>query len=170
VHYLIGGKVAIVKDAGTSSEQELDVITRGSCIGDWGVVNEKLRAASCIARTEVEVLMIRGANFQALADDALLSQITDGNEAAGAVCSLPDVQEAPETIADETPTSEDYKKGHMVESFKLISRREKKEAGAAMKRETDEMCKEGSMMPLVGASPILAAAHVSTKLGSERVM
>ena len=117
---------------------------------------------------QVEVLMIRGANFQALADEALLSQITDYNDAGG---GLPYIDDELETETDETPASEDYKKGNMVESnFKLISRREKKEAGAAMKKETDNMCKEGSMMPLMGATPILAAAHVSTKLGPDRVM
>jgi hypothetical protein len=173
VHYLIGGKVAIVKEAGTSTEHELDVITRGSCFGDWGVVNEELRTASCIARSEVEVLMIRGANFQALADEKLLSQIICNEYSSSGyddVDEETDTDENPETNINETAKLQDYKKGNMEQSFKLISRRQIKKAGAVMKKETDRMCEESMLLPLAGVKPILAAVQVSTNLGSERVI
>eukprot|EP01043_Picozoa_sp_COSAG02_P010211 COSAG02_NODE_354_length_24016_cov_208.299231_22_plen_727_part_00 len=143
VYYLISGKAAIVKQAGKSNEQQLDVIGRGACIGDWGVVNERLRPASCIAQTEVEVLKIRGVNFQAVADDTLLGEITDGDADAGGMF-VPKLDTDANANADtetttdtnETAISEDYTKATFEDtgSFKLISRREIRKAVVAMKK------------------------------------
>ena len=43
VFYVVHGQVSVVKGYGTEREKTLNVMGRGSCIGDWGVVNDKPR-------------------------------------------------------------------------------------------------------------------------------
>jgi len=172
VHYVVSGKVAIVKDFGEVGEKQLDVIGRGSCIGDWGVVNEKLRAASCITCSPmVEVLMISGDNFHAVADEELLSRITD---AAGVVlgsagrfgAALPDGVQLPE---EDAPQEDGKSSGHSKtssheKSFKLISRRDKKSAGRAMLDATKQMSQEDRSL---GISALAAAPPVTTRVAQD---
>jgi hypothetical protein len=164
VHYVIAGKVAVVKNFGGSDEQQLDVITRGSCIGDWGVVNEKLRSASCVTLSEVEVLMIRGSDFQALAGEDLLAEITDGDAGGGGgfVSEEGDGGKEAAAAVDEQGDDKDVTKTETLcydqgGSFKLISRHEKKRAGAAMLKATVEMSQEDRILGMSALATSLAA-------------
>ena len=38
VHYIVSGTIAIIKNRVQSNELEVDLLGRGSCVGDWGVV------------------------------------------------------------------------------------------------------------------------------------
>ena len=173
VHYIVSGTLAIIKNRGQPNELEVDVLGRGSCVGDWGVVrilqpsparvfkadccivqvNEKPRAASCVTREEVEVLVVdgavavplcsppsagliycaccSGANFQAVIDQSLLQAITNGDTGGGKF------QPAQKSVGldfggDSTGSGK----------FKLISRRDRKRAGAVMVQATKKMSQE----------------------------
>ena len=153
VHYVISGKVAIVKGDG----EQVNVIGRGSCIGDWGVVKEKLRTASCIVRsTVVEVLTITGVNFLAVVDEALLRQITDGAMGAGTFGGANTGRD------DATPGGGQV--GGIGQSacvheasFKLISRRATKRAGAAMLAATKGMSQEDKQLGISALDSVLTA-------------
>ena len=151
VHYIVSGTLAIIKNRGQPNELEVDVLGRGSCVGDWGVVrilqpsparvfkadccivqvNEKPRAASCVTREEVEVLVVDGANFSAVIDQSLLQAITNGDTGGGKF------QPAQKSVGldfggDSTGSGK----------FKLISRRDRKRAGAVMVQATKKMSQE----------------------------
>ena len=46
-------------------------------MGDWGVVNDQPRLATCVAVGDVELLMIADFNFKATVDQALLARLLE---------------------------------------------------------------------------------------------
>jgi CRP/FNR family cyclic AMP-dependent transcriptional regulator len=58
IYYIMSGTVRVVLSMDAASEKVLNVIGRGSCFGDWGVVNCKPRGASRITTSDVELLVI----------------------------------------------------------------------------------------------------------------
>ena len=46
-------------------------------VGDWGVVNSKPRAATCVAVGDAELLCIAAFNFRATVDQMLLARLIE---------------------------------------------------------------------------------------------
>ena len=68
IYYIVTGSVRVVLNFGAADEKVLNIIGPGSCFGDWGVVNNKPRGATCITETDSELLLINDFNFKATAD------------------------------------------------------------------------------------------------------
>ena len=77
MYYLVHGQIRVIKDKDTDNERTLNVLGRGSCMGDWGVVNDQPRLATCVAVGDVELLMIADFNFKATVDQALLARLLE---------------------------------------------------------------------------------------------
>ena len=77
VYYVVHGQIRVIKDKDTDNERTLNVLGRGSCMGDWGVVNDQPRLATCVAVGDVELLMIADFNFKATVDQALLARLLE---------------------------------------------------------------------------------------------
>jgi hypothetical protein len=146
VMYIVSGQCRVVKDLGRPGERAMNVLGRGVCVGDWGVVNRQRRMASCVAVGEVQVLVIAAFNFEATATASLLSQLsadateasacdaaesgTGGNVRANAVAAA----------ATTTTTKEGGELGQAQRGpgnepagFQLITRRDKRNAAARLR-------------------------------------
>ena len=77
VFYIVSGQCRVVKDLHKPGERTLNVLTRGTCMGDWGVVNGLQRTASCLAVGDVQLLVIHAFNFKACACQSLLDALSD---------------------------------------------------------------------------------------------
>ena len=77
MYYVVHGQIRVIKDKDTDNERTLNVLGRGSCMGDWGVVNDQPRLATCVAVGDVELLMIADFNFKATVDQALLARLLE---------------------------------------------------------------------------------------------
>ena len=129
VLYIMHGQCRIVKDCGKPGERTMNVLRRGACVGDWGVVNGQVRMASCVAVGDVEVLTIGKFNFKATVDQLLLARLlvkTEGTTEESAkegniavVVARNNALRAPSPIREEA-------------SFELISRRDMRRAVAQM--------------------------------------
>jgi CRP-like cAMP-binding protein len=143
IYYIVAGMVQVVKDMNTSNEKVLNVIGPGSCFGDWGVVNNKLRGASCVTSCDTELLLINDFNFKATVDQALLLELVE---------SATEVDALNKSTTDHSEKSIDVEMRRVqkekaaktaasgqktVSSFQLISRKDKKEAGMRISRDTE---------------------------------
>ena len=102
-------------------------------MGDWGVVNDQPRLASCVAVGDVEVLSIGKFNFTATVDQLLLARLLQKTEEATkddeeksqstGVAARKNALRAPSPVKREE---------ELVMKFELISRREMRRAVAQM--------------------------------------
>jgi hypothetical protein len=73
VYYIMSGKVEVTK-----SGKILSCLHKGSIVGDWGVVNNLPRAATCtVISNTAEILCIHASNFKAVIDQSMLTVLAD---------------------------------------------------------------------------------------------
>ena len=138
VFYIVSGQCRVVKDLGNAGERALNVLGRGACMGDWGVVNKQPRIASCIAVGEVQVLEIAAFNFEATATQALLNQLSETateaksqdetESAVGNVRAKAFAGTRLEQVAEEEEQEEEVQP-----TFQLITRRDKRDAASRIR-------------------------------------
>ena len=100
-------------------------------MGDWGVVNDQPRLASCVAVGDVEVLSIGKFNFTATVDQLLLARLLQKTEEA----TKDDEEKSQSTgvAARKNALRAPVKREEeLVMKFELISRREMRRAVAQM--------------------------------------
>lgn len=139
VFYIASGQCRVVKDLRNPGERALNVLGRGACLGDWGVVNKQKRIASCVAVGETQLLVIGAFNFEATATQSLLEQLSE-NAAEGTANDEAEAEHGAVrkgavgcfTIVEEDEDKEE-EEAPPVPSFQLITRRDKRNAGAKLR-------------------------------------
>eukprot|EP01051_Picozoa_sp_SAG22_P006504 SAG22_NODE_428_length_10591_cov_8.858178_7_plen_205_part_00 len=169
--------------AGPTERRVLNVCGTGTCFGDWGVVNNKRRVASCIAATDCELLVMHEFDFRATSDPTLFAALSGvGTESADAAPSAAAAAPAPAAAAAAAPPApasvSDPGAGGgggkggaaapapVAASFALISRRDTQRAVVGLKSGENTIATPPDEIPTPPDEPAAASPQPQEEEGA----
>ena len=84
---------SLKKHASTPKERVLNVIGAPSCFGDWGVVNNRPRAASMVTMVECTVYTMTAAHYKRTCDPSLLRALQEKVQAIDKLMTIGEQQQ-----------------------------------------------------------------------------